>query len=213
MKPLRVTAKLRRAIVLSRPIHLDALLGSAVVLTEDIPRAAKASECVDLPLPLARERGVWLASAAKYAVEEHELAWVNKRFPTDMAQQLGDSSVRSIQITAGINKSYRLPLDVCHLEQDQLVWWCIGEQVEVERLLRVVAYLGSKRRFGYGEVMRWDVEPCEPWGDGFPVLCDGIPTRNLPADWPGVSPDAERAYAVVSPPYWDRSSEVLAVVP
>lgn len=213
MTPLCVEAKLSRSIVLGRPIHLDGLLGHAIVTTEDIPRAAHAGECVPLEIPLAEERGVYLASAAEYAVEEHELGWVNKRFPLDMAQQLGAPSLKSIQITAGINKSYRLPLDVSHLERDEIVWWCIGDRERIAALLEVVAYLGGKRRFGFGEVKRWTVEPCEPWGDGFPVLRDGRPTRNLPADWPGLAEDVEREYAVTRPPYWDRSAAVLAAVP
>lgn len=213
MIPLRIEATLSRSIVLGRPIHLDGLLGHAIVTIEDLPRATSAKECVGLPIPLAEQGGVYLASAAEYAVEEHELAWVNKRFPTDMAQQLGDESIRSIQITAGINKSFREPLAVSHLEHDRIVWWAIGDQPEIRRLLSAVAYLGGKRRFGYGEVKRWSVEPCEPWGEGFPVVRDGKPLRNLPMNWPGLGPDVEHAYAVVRPPYWDRGSAVLAVVP
>jgi CRISPR type IV-associated protein Csf3 len=129
-----------------------------------------------------------------------------------MAQQLGAPSVRSIQITAGVNKSFREPLAVSHLDRDELVWWCVGDDVEVRRLLSAVLYLGAKRRFGYGEVKRWTVEPCDPW-DGFPVLRDGRPLRHLPADWPGLRDDVERAYVTVRPPYWDRSAVVLAAVP
>jgi CRISPR type IV-associated protein Csf3 len=210
--PLRIEATLSRSIVLGRPIHLDGLLGHAIVTIEDLPRASNASECVDLPIPLAEQDGVYLASAAEYAVEEHELAWVNKRFPTEMAQQLGDASFRSIQITAGINKSFREPLAVSHLEHDRIVWWAIGDQPKIERLLSAVAYLGGKRRFGYGEVKSWLVEPCETW-EGFPVMRDGYPLRHLPADWPGLREDVERAYAVVRPPYWDRGAAVLAAVP
>lgn len=212
MRPLRITAQLTRSIILGRPIHLDALLGAALVSIENIPRATNASECVPLALPLAEERGVYLASAAAYDVEEHELAYVNKRFPTDMAQQLGAASVRSIQITAGVNKSFREPLAVSHLDRDELVWWCVGDELEVRRLLSAVLYLGGKRRFGYGEVKRWTVEPCEPW-DGFPVLRDGLPLRHLPADWPGLRDDVERQYVAVRAPYWDRSAVVLAAVP
>jgi CRISPR type IV-associated protein Csf3 len=208
-----VTAQLRGGIVMQRPVHLDALLGAAIVRIEDLPRAQSAAECVELPIPLARERGVYFASASSSVVEEHSLAWVNKRFPIDMAQQLGDDAVSSIQITAGINKSFREPVAVSHLERDRLEWWCIGDQTEIERLLRAVPYVASKRRFGYGEVDRWTVEPCEPWGEGFPVLRNGLPTRNLPADWPGLSEQAERSYASVRPPYWDRTTVVLAAVP
>lgn len=213
MIPLRVTATLTRSIVLGRPIHLDALLGAALVSIEDIPRATNASECIPLAIPIAEERGIYLASAAAYDVEEHELAHINKRFPTDMAQQLGAPSVRSIQITNGVNKSWRQPLAVCHLDRDELVWWCIGDELKVRRLLSAVLHLGGKRRFGYGEVKRWTVEPCEPWGDGFPVLREGLPLRHLPVDWPGLRDDVERAYVAVRAPYWDRSAAVLAAVP
>ena len=215
MRPLRVEATLAGygGVVLSRPIHLDALLGAAIVLRDDIPRARSAAECVELPIPLAQERGIYLASASEYAVEEHSLGWTTKRFPVDMAQMMGDESIHKIQITAGINKSYRLPVDVCHLEHDRIVWWCIGDREEIEALLSLVHSVGVKRRSGYGEVVRWTVEGCEPWGEGFPVHRHGYPTRNLPIDWPGLSEDAPQAYAVVSAPYWDMAREALCAVP
>lgn len=213
MRPLRVEAHLRGPIVIDRPVHLDALLGAAIVARDDLQRARNASECHELALPFAQERGVWLASASEHAVEERELSWVNKRFPVDMAQMLGDDSVRSIQITAGINRSAHEPLVLSHLAHDRLVWWCMGDVDAIEELLVLVPYVGGKRRFGHGEVRQWTVEACEPWGDGFPVVRDGMPLRNLPADWPRVSEDAAREWAPVRPPYWDQSTRVLAVVP
>lgn len=213
MTPLQVTAKLARGIILSRPIHMDGLLGAAVAMRDELPPALDASMVCEIELPLARERGVWLASASVSAVEERELHHINRRFPIDVAQMMGARSIKSIDIKAGASASERIPVDVQHLTEDRLTWWCIGDATEVRALLALVHHLGRRRAVGFGEVTRWDVIECEPWGDGFPVVRDGQPLRNMPADWPGLGDGVVQEWAVLSPPYWDRTKEVLCAVP
>lgn len=204
-----------RGIILSRPIHFDGLLGAAVALRDQLPPPIDASAIVEIDLPLARERGVWLASASESVVELRELRHINRRFPLDVAQIMGARSIKTIDIKAGASASERIPVDVQHMERDELTWWCIGDAEQIRALLALVHHVGRKRGVGFGEVAPsgWSVEACEPWGDGFPVLRDGEPLRNLPADWPGLSPDVVTEYAVPSPPYWDRTRDVLCAVP
>lgn len=215
MIPLRVTCQLVRGIILSRPIHLDGLLGAAVALRDQLPPPLDASSIVPIELPLARERGVWLASASEHVVEARELRYINRRFPLNIAQMMGAKSIKTIDIKAGPSASERTPVDVQHLESDLLTWWCVGDATEIRALLTLVHHVGRKRGVGFGEVAPggWAVDACEPWGDGFPAMRDGMPTRNLPTDWPGLSPDAIIEYAPPSPPYWERTRDTLCAVP
>ena len=53
-----------------------------------------------------------------------------------------------------------------------------SQLIMVLALLALVGYVGKKRSVGLGPVDRWEVAPCEPWGDGFPVVDpDGKPLR------------------------------------
>jgi hypothetical protein len=214
-QPLRVVATLRGAVAVPNgAIAIDSLLGAAVASRFAVPPPLSPSMLVEIGIPIARERDIYLCSLGEYAAELHEHRWVNRRFPVSEAQNMGEAKFRRITISTGPCKSYRLPLDTVHVEHDVMTWWAVGEVSTVLDLLENhIHYLGKKRSVGLGAVTRWEVEPIpEPW-PGFPVLRDGLPTRPLPLDWPGLSPDAEQAYRVLSPPYWRRDLEVLAAIP
>jgi len=218
MRPLVVTARLRGAISLPHgPIALDGLLAWAVAQRDGLPPALTAAEALPIKIPIEREpRGRFhLASSSMGMWEAHEHRWVNRRYPVGEAQSMGDAHFRAIKITAGRCKSFRLPLEAGHMTHDTLTWFCIGLEADVRALLvEWVAALGKKRSVGLGRVQTWTVEPCTPWGDGFPVVrADGQPLRPVPIDWPGLAPDCEQAWHTVTYPYWDRTAEVLCAVP
>ena len=126
---------------------------------------------------------------------------------------MAEKRFKRINIAAGAQKSYRLPLETQHLKDDALRWWCIGDRDEISELLSLVGYLGKRRGVGLGAVLSWSVEPCTPWGDGFPVVRDGWPLRPLPHDWPGISSRAPRAYRTMTFPYYQHTREELCAVP
>lgn len=204
MTPLHTTATLVGPIGLPyQPIALDALLGAALCLREGIDPAATAAECAILPIPLAveLEGRYYLASAAVGTVERRALGHTHQRFPVDQAQMFG-REMGTIKITAGATKSYRIPREESYLVDDRLEWWAVGDLEVVRDLLGWVTHLGRKRSVGLGRVAHWTVEPCEPWGDGFPTVRDGVPLRTLPADHPMVDADWPRQLGVLAPPYW-----------
>lgn len=213
MIPIRVEARLAGAICLPEgPIALDSLLMAAVALRDGLEPPASPAECREIEIPIEQDRGVYLASSGVYAVDRREGAFTNQRFPLSEAQDMGGPRLRRIQITAGKTKSYRLPREHLHLVDDRVTWFAIGDADAVRLLVAWLPYLGRKRAVGLGRVREWAVIICEAW-DGFPVLRDGYPLRALPLDWPGLAPDAERAYAVPSPPYWDHARRVECAVP
>ncbi len=216
MIPLSIAAQIRGAIAMPHgPIALDALLAYAVVMRDRIPFATSPDEIQPIEIPVQREPcgRFHLASCAVYTEECHENRWINRRFPVQEAQMLGDRSVRRVGVTGGPGKSYRLPLDTMHLVGDTLRWWCIGEIEPIRELLGLIWYLGKKRSTGLGHVISWDVSPCETW-PGFPVVLAGRPLRHLPPDWPGLV-DPDIAIANITYPYQVQlnPNETVCAVP
>lgn len=215
MIPLRVTAEIVGAMVNpGNRIALDALLGYAVCVRDNIAPAVTVDEMVAIEIPVARsECGRFhLASFSEQVVESRELRHLNKRPVIAEMQALGSSKIGRVQISAGPNKGYRIPLEAGHLEGDLLTWWCVGDEGEVRALLGLVHYLGKRRAAGSGKVARWLVELCEPWGDGFPVVRDGRALRPLPVDYPGVI-ERNRAIGALTYPYWLRETYQEVLLP
>lgn len=216
MTPLHVVAHVPGQIALPHgPLALDALLAAQVALELQLPPPRHAADCVPIDIPIEKEPGgrFHLCSFSEHAFEEHDVRWVNRRAPVEQYQTIGTARIRRVRINAGVNKSYRLPLETGLLVDGRLDWWCIGAPEEMRRLLALVSYIGKKRSVGLGRVARWEVEPCEPWGDGFPVMREGMPLRTLPLDWPGLAPDAPRAEKTLTYPYWAHELEEVCACP
>lgn len=207
---LVVRARMRGPFVSAPP--LDALLGAMVAEELGLIPGFGPLQEIDLPLERSVCGRVWLASFAIYEPELHEPRHVHRRFPIAEAQLLGAPKMRAINIAAGVNRSYRIPTRVVHVAGDTVTWYARGDLARVEELLSRVTHLGKRRGVGRGPVAAWTVEPITAW-PGFPTTLDGMPLRALPEDWPGVSPDAQRAHAVLSPPYWMHANAELAWVP
>lgn len=216
-EPLRITAEIEGRIALpSGPMAIDALLAAMVARRLGLPPLMRPAEALPIEIPVERAPGgaFHLASFSIGAFERFGVKWVNRRFPIAEAQTLGSAKIRRITITAGPCKSYRIPLPAGHLADDALTWWAVGDRAAIADLLSICRYLGKRRAVGLGRVVRWAVEPCEPWGTGFPLVQpDGTPARTLPDGWPGVREGAERAYRTITYPYVDKTQEVLCYAP
>lgn len=204
MTPIVVRAKLSGAVCLPMPVALDALLMAAVAMRDDLPPLG-FRECVALEIPIAQERGIYLASEAQYEREVHERRWLSKRFPIAEAQSMGEAKLRRINMSAGQCKQYRIPMETIHLRDDEMTWFAMGNATAVHALLAWITHVGKKRSVGLGRVSRWTVDATEPW-EGFPVLRGGRPLRALPLDWPGLG-GHRTEHRVLSPPYWERWRE------
>lgn len=215
MNPLKITARLAGPVCMpERPVALDGLVAAAVCVRDGIAPALTAADLVDLEIPVKRSDcgRYYLASVGEYEPETYALRYLNKRSPVEQFQTIGSHTIKRVDITSGVNKSYRIPLETTYLANDLVTWWCIGDRAAIEALLPLITHLGKKRSVGLGKVASWAVEPTDSW-PGFPVLRAGQPLRNLPIDLDGVSDDADRAYAVMTPPYWLHEKEELCAVP
>lgn len=210
MKPLCVTAHLRGGIT-GAPM-LDGLL--AFVVARRLGFVAGFGDLQAVEIPVEREAAgrFHLCSAAVVSWDGHERRFTNRRFPVPEAQLPGMTGMRRVNISAGACRSYRLPGDVSFAEEDAVRWYLVGDESAVADLLSEVTHLGKRRAVGRGAVARWDATPCEPWGDGFPVVRDGKPMRPLPIDYPGLdAPDT--GYSTLTYPYYQHTEERLCAVP
>ena len=213
-EPLRVVAHVPGQISLAhRHLALDGILASQVALREQLPPPSCAADCQPIEIPIQREPGgrFHLCSFGEFELTEFDIRWVNRRAPVDQYQHL-TSAKGKVLITAGPDKSYRLPLETGHLVNETITWWCIGDDDAIRDLLVGVRYLGKKRSVGLGAVEWWDVSLCDTW-PGFPVLRDGSPLRTLPLDCPGLAEDPPVAYRCLTYPYWAHEHEELRACP
>lgn len=224
MEPLRVVATLETGLANpTKPPALDGLLAFAQAVYIEGREPADPSKPVppvDLSGVLARSQcgRYYLASFALADVEEWERGrYVNRRFPLTEAQMLGAAEGKerlgTLSLKGGPCKSFRIPIETAHLRDDRITWYCIGDRAEILARLAWITHLGKRRGVGLGRVHRWEVEPCESWGEGFPVIRDGRPLRNLPLD--SMEPEAAQqweGFGCVSYPYFEREREELCLI-
>lgn len=223
MQPLEIRCQLDGGVIFQgQPTMLDALLGWAVCLRDGIEPATRAEDLVPLTIPVRRSDcgQVYLATMASFERETHRLVYKNARCPLPEYQLFG--LTRTIGMTAGVNKSYRIPREKAYAQADTLLWYAVGDRSETAALLSYIGYVGKGRADGHGHVRcvdgtrAWSVrvmDESELW-PGFPCVRDGRPLRPLPRDWPGVEdPESYLAYGNLTFPYWLHTSETLCLMP
>lgn len=212
MKPIQVTAIMRRELEWERPVALDGLLAGRVALLRGMhpPRTLAEVEPIEIPIQLEPGGRFHLASAAcagelLYTREQY----IHKRAPHEWYAWLCGPKVKRCNVAQEPDKSWR----ICKVgyRYDRVTWWAIGDALAVKELLLGITRLGARRRHGCGEVKGWDVAECTTW-PGFPVLdIDGSPLRNLPLDYPGLSAGfAQRVSRLTYPYHLREGTEVLA---
>jgi len=214
MNPLQITAKLSGQIMCPESCHLDGLLAYALAQAHGLPPVHVSDDRDrDLAFLIAKvsdvlkydERGFFHCSNPMYEVEQYERRHINRRFPTDRAAVLGAESVRRVDLSTGLSKSFRIPTRACFLRVDEVRWFAVGEGTQIERLLGTITHLGKKRAVGLGEVVSWSVTAFEGWEPYFPILSkEGRPMRPLPLDTPGLR-DHRVSMESLCFPYWDMS--------
>lgn len=209
-EPIRVTAKLRGPMMRpSHGIYLDSLLMARVAVMEQRPPMEWRTEAErtdpEIPVALSPCGRLYLASAGLYEVECSERTFTNKRFPMGEAQSMGDLSLKRVLVGGGLSKGFRIPRELIHLVNDQIVWFAMGDVERTEEILSTVYGLGPRRGVGHGEVAEWKVERVEAW-EGFPVVRDGAPLRRLPIGWPGLD-GGRLTRGTLRPPYHERWRE------
>jgi len=196
---LRVTATLAAPIVADEEIHLDALLIAARPGPGTRPtRSTPVAEITYPPLPIGRiaAHGAWTYACSTWQLPQEARGGrehlTKRRDAADV-----DNSAKAFTPNSGRGRNYLLPLPTI---ETPAVWWTVvGRRGPLKKLLRYVPAIGSKRRHGYGRVLRWDVE----LSDADPLCAfvfTGRANRWLPASWVVYASSVDNGPVI--PPYW-----------
>lgn len=211
VKPLVVTATMRRELEWERPVALDGLLAGVVARNQGMQPPRVLSEVVDIEIPIKRApcgRFHLASNACAQGLLFSREQYVHKRAPHEWYAVLCGDKVKRVDISKEPDKSWR----VCKVgyRYQRVQWWCLGEADAIKHLLLGVTRLGARRRHGCGEIEQWTVELSSTW-EGFPVLRDGAPLRNLPLDYPGLSAGFQQRVSRLTFPYFlKEGTEMLS---
>jgi hypothetical protein len=100
---------------------------------------------------------------------------------------------------------------------DRMIWFAVGDKLEIEALLRKIPSIGGDRARGYGRVASWLVDDF-PYDysltadNGGPVLMRRVPSVFAELN-PGLR-GARTTFGACQPPYYhpDRQMEILEPV-
>lgn len=154
--PLMVTGRMLTGFI-AESLHLDAILGAAVMAAHPCPADYKMGDAV-IPLPLELlwlspdDLPLWAASDFEVLDSCESREYWHKRYPVHRAHIGAKANAKT---TAGRWREYRVPVTANSCRTVKAV--CVGSQAEVERLLSHVSHVGKKGAAGYGRV-EWRVE-------------------------------------------------------
>jgi len=162
LSTLLVTAYLATPYIpapMGNEIHLDSLLGAALLQDLPAPVFFPSHSAAVIPIPLAllwqSEAGLPLWAATPLVALGDSVVgreYWHKRYPSDRADL---SSKRAALTSAGRWKEYRTPVNAVTGEKVSGI--CVGVKAEIERLLALITHVGKKGSIGYGRVGRWEV--------------------------------------------------------
>lgn len=197
-QPLLITADLITPYIgaIGDRLHFDSILAYAWVASQPYPVAFNDAMVTPLPLELLRTVDgpsdavlpVWAATCLLPQGDVlRDKAYWHKRYPVDRSEF---STKLNASMVGGRNKEYRVPMQTIHVPQLRSV--VIGNHTEIDRLLKFVSNVGTRRTQGYGRVGRWSIEPLD-WT--LEEARSAIPNeRPMPAN--------KGFLAGFTPPYW-----------
>ena len=168
MTPLHVTAHLYSGFANTDPWSpsLDGILAYWYLKERTDPDLFAIGATTDamlipvegLPLEVVRHGDWWwyAVSSPVYAPAATVRRHQHRRFDEQHERYLDlEGKSGKIQTASGSFKNYRRTIQQ-HIT-NQVDWYAVGDQAEVERLLRYATAVGYKTAAGYGRVRRWEV--------------------------------------------------------
>lgn len=204
MQTFTLRAHLKTPVIRRGFVTLDALL-MAVLERGDVSHLLRC------------EDGLYFASAG-FPVDTsaaHRASFVASMRPEHSAHwlELIESNTRDGDLRIGLSRQREAGniINAYSATVAQAVeWYGTGHSDEVLAALKEVRFIGKKRSAGYGEVIRWEVEP----GD-----LDGVvgfasePLRPLPTERWTHGGDWVPVEAAWKAPYWDVRNRTRCFVP
>jgi len=154
-----------------------------------------------------KEHGLWVycSSWAIYDEWARGVTYFNHRFDAELAERViaPPSKSKKIQTGKGEFKSEHIPFRYRVMEK--ITWYVRGDGDALEEILVAVRSVGKKRLRGYGDVVRWSVEPVD--SDDSVISSTGMVMRPIPVellDLQSVQGEFQYAFTTYRPPYWDK---------
>lgn len=171
MTPLKITCALRNGFAANDPWSpsIDGILGY-FLRREQLGEERFAVTSIDsssmtpvddLPLAKIEWNGDWWyrCSSPVYASQAEFLRYYHRRFDAAAAVVYLQPQRAKLETRCGPFKNYRLSARV--IVTPEVVWYAVGDQAEVERLLRRCSAIGGKIGAGFGRVKAWRVEKAD----------------------------------------------------
>lgn len=186
LEPVRVTVELVTEVVMYDPIHLDNLLGAAVVMeaTKGAMLGDSMGENYAIPLPLQvlwahPVTGLPLWAATNFepvSIHERSVSYTQRRGLNTSFVREDKGKPFNPNPKLGRFKETRIPMPtvVCHSFQAD----CIGHADTIASLLTNISHVGKRRGEGKGLVDHWKVEPIAQ----FSLLSNAVLRRTIPME-------------------------------
>lgn len=225
---LRVVAHLGSQIA-GEPPHLDSLLvsvlsrlsGKKVDPGLKVDRRFPCPDSSSIAIPVRRRwlAGVNLAVCSSPISSEPTNVGVEyfaKRIGVEHANLLSEDSRKIVPTTNGWTKSYRLPVTTRRV--DRVVWMCVGNRREILKVVKHVPAIGKKTSYGYGQVLKFEVERLGEAPKDWPFWIDSEagPVLMRPIPLAGVFDGLigwRRGFGACADPYWHPERFMEIAVP
>lgn len=117
----------------------------------------KEENLIDIDIPIEKvfykdDKYIYKASFGMFDGVESIEKW-KKKYPLNYIDYINKNTVR---LGSGTRKDYNMPM-ICYSVY-KIVFYCIGEQVNIEKLLEKINFIGKKSSQGYGKVKKWEIK-------------------------------------------------------
>lgn len=222
-EPLKIRFNIATPIMLSYPfIFFDGLI--AHIKAKDVlgeyfdllPQRIPINFVDNLDLPIKRTNinsdYLYHASISIFEDPTPSINIIHRQFSGDLVNQYTQSiKKRNIDLSRGKFKLYQMRMPVNNSKY--VDFYCNGDKKELERLCRYVEYIGKKRSIGYGSVLSFEIEKLK---EDYSIIKDNKIMRPVPLIFcPMFNIKNQDNIAMMNykPPYWDKSSSKLCVIP
>lgn len=165
---LKITAKLANSFLAVDPWSpsIDSILAYYQLMEklgqEEFTLQASRSDTLttvdDLPIEkeIYSDLWWWKCSSPQYKKRGEFLTYFHRRFDILAAETYMKPQKGRVQTKAGPFKNFRAPFRT--IVTSEVIWYVIGDQKEIERLLSRCRNIGAKIGSGMGRVLKWTVE-------------------------------------------------------
>lgn len=168
---------------------------------------------VDAQLPLLKSEiageWYWAASSPCYQILNEQVDRYRKRWNPGIDSPEPNWGKRRAKWSGseGAEKNYDLPLYLRSISA--IFWYVVGDKAGILDLLQDCTGIGKKRAYGYGQVLKWEVEPHDDWH----LWRDGQLMRPVPV----TAIDRNCDFAILNwgwrPPAWLHTNKVRCAMP